>query len=97
MEIFNRKGCAASQCHGSGQGGLTMGDAGTTHGNLVNVTSPTSGQVRVVPGNAGESYLVVKVNPNPPFGQQMPLNGSPLDNVDMTNLQNWINQGAQNN
>lgn len=97
MEVFNRRGCTASGCHGSGEGGLTMTDAATAYQNLVNVASPTSGRIRVIPGNAAESYLVVKLSPNPPFGDQMPLNASPLDNIDMTNIQNWINQGAANN
>ncbi len=97
MEIFNRKGCTASGCHGTGQGGLTLTDAATSHANLVGVVSPTSGQVRVVAGNAAESYLITKLSPNPPFGDQMPQGGSPLDNIDMTNIRNWINQGAANN
>lgn len=97
MEVFDRKGCTAGNCHGSGSGGLTLTDAATSHANLVNVTSPTSGEIRVVPGDAASSYLITKLNPSPPFGAQMPLGGSPLDNVDLTNVTNWINQGAQNN
>lgn len=97
MEVFSRNGCTASGCHGSGQGGLTMGSAATTHANLVNVTSPTSGEIRVIPGNASDSYLVKKLLGTAAFGAQMPLGGAALDNIDMTNIQNWINQGAENN
>ncbi len=97
MEVFNRKGCTAGNCHGGAQGQLTLTDAATSHANLVNVTSPVSGEIRVVPGDAASSYLIAKLNPSPPFGAQMPLGGSPLDNIDLTNVTNWINQGAQNN
>jgi len=98
MEIFTRNGCTASGCHGSGEGGLTMGNASTTHANLVNVPSAAvPSETRVIPGDAANSYLVKKLNGSAQAGQQMPLNGTPLDNIDMTNIQNWINQGAQNN
>lgn len=97
MEVFNRNGCTASGCHGSGQGGLTMGSASTTHANLVDVVSPTSGEIRVIPGNASDSYLVKKLMGTAAFGAQMPLGGAPLGNTDMTNIRNWINQGAGNN
>ena len=97
MEVFTRNGCTASGCHGTGEGGLTMGDANTTHGNLVGVSSPACGEVRVIAGNASDSYLVKKLDGSAACGAQMPLNGSPLDNIDMTNIRNWINQGAANN
>ena len=35
-----------------------------------------------------------------PFGTvggRMPLNGTALDNIDLTNIKNWINNGAPNN
>lgn len=97
MEIFDRRGCTASGCHGTGEGGLTMTNASTTYGNLVDVASPISGEIRVIPGNAQDSYLVKKLEGRAAFGAQMPLGGSPLDNIDLTNVRNWIGQGAQNN
>lgn len=97
MEVFQRRGCTASQCHGGGQGGLTMGDAATTHGNLVDVVSPTSGEIRVIPGNAQDSYLVKKLEGRAAFGAQMPQGGPPLDAIDLANIRNWIEQGAQSN
>ena len=30
-------------------------------------------------------------------GLQMPRGGTPLDNIDLTNIRNWINNGAPNN
>ena len=35
--VFEAEGCTGGYCHGSGQGGLMLSDAATTHGNLVNV------------------------------------------------------------
>jgi len=63
----------------------------------VNVAATQSGVARVIPGNANDSYLIVKVEGRQTVGERMPLGGSALDNIDLTNLKNWINQGAQNN
>jgi hypothetical protein len=96
MEIFNRRGCTAGNCHGGGQGGLTLTSAATSYSNLVNVASPNSGEIRVIPNNANDSYLVKKLEGRQSVGQQMPIGGS-MDNIDLSNIKNWINQGAQNN
>ena len=53
--------------------------------------------VRVVPGNATDSYLVIRLEGRQTVGNRMPLGGSPLDNIDLTNVRNWIAQGAQRN
>ena len=97
MEIIQRRGCSESSCHGSGQGGLTMTSTSGTYTNLVNVTSPNSGEVRVIPGNATDSYLVKKLEGRQSVGVRMPQGGSPLDATDLQNIKNWINQGAKNN
>jgi hypothetical protein len=97
MEIFARRGCTASTCHGGGQGGLTITSAATARANLVNVPSPTTGEVRVIPGNADDSYLVKKLEGRASAGERMPLGGNPLDQTDLQNIKNWINRGAQNN
>jgi len=100
QEIFTRNGCTASGCHGGGEGGLTLGSsASANHANLVGVTSATSGQVRVVANDAAASYLVKKLEGTQGSGNgsRMPLGGSTLDNIDLTNIKNWINTGAANN
>lgn len=98
MEVFTRRGCTESSCHGSGQGGLTMTSTAGTYQNLVNVASAgASGEVRVIPGNANDSYLVKKLEGRQSVGARMPSGGSPLDATDLTNIKNWINQGAKNN
>lgn len=95
--IFNRKGCASSSCHGSArQAGLRL-TSGSSYTNLVNIVATQSTALRVIPGNADGSYLVIKVEGRQTFGERMPLGGAPLDNIDLSNLKNWINQGAKNN
>ena len=97
QEIFSRKGCTASSCHGSSQqAGLDL-RSGSSYAALVNVQSTQSTAARVIPGNADDSYLIVKVEGRQTVGARMPVGGSPLDNIDLTNLKNWINQGAKNN
>lgn len=100
VEIFVRRGCTDGACHGGGQGGLTLSStASVSYTNLVNVSSPTSGEIRVIPGDAQNSYLVKKLEGRqaPGQGARMPLGGSPLDDTDLANIRRWIDQGAQNN
>ncbi len=96
-EVFTRRGCSAGSCHGAGAGGLTMSGAAATYTALVNVVSPNSGEVLVIPGNANDSYLVKKLEGRQSVGARMPIGGGALDNTDLTNIKNWINQGATNN
>lgn len=100
VEIFVRRGCTDGACHGSAQGGLTLtSTASVSYANLVGVPSPTSGEIRVIPGDAQNSYLVKKLEGRqaPGQGARMPLGGSALDQTDLTNIRRWIDQGAQNN
>lgn len=99
-EIFTRKGCTGSSCHGNGSGGLMLStSASANHARLVNVKSLNSGEVYVIPNDAQNSYLVKKLENRQGSGNgsRMPVGGSALDNVDLTNIKNWINTGAQNN
>ena len=97
QEIFERRGCTASSCHGAARSGaldLTLGNA---YDNLVGVQAAGEPIVRVIPGDADNSYLVIKLEGRQSFGVRMPNSGTPLDNIDLTNIKNWINQGASNN
>lgn len=96
-EVFTRRGCAASSCHGGGAGNLTLSSASGAYTALVNVTSVASGEVLVIPSNANDSYLVKKLEGRQSVGARMPLGGGALDNIDLSNVKNWINQGAKNN
>lgn len=98
-EILQRRSCTSSGCHGAGAGGLTMTSASVAYGNLVNQPAVgKTGEVRVIPGDAEGSYLVKKLEGAAGIaGEQMPRGMTPLDTTDMTNIKNWINQGAKNN
>lgn len=86
-------------CH-SGPGapvGLQL-TAGVSYGNLVGVAS---GEVvtlqRVQPGNAGNSYLIHKLEGTQAVGSRMPLGGPFLDQTTIDRVRAWINSGAPNN
>lgn len=100
QEIFDRRGCNASACHGpTPQAGLDL-RTGASYGELVNVpSSQRPALMRVRPGQAQDSsYLVDKLD-GTGAPQRMPRGAvaDTLDNIDMQNIINWINQGAPNN
>jgi hypothetical protein len=99
QEIFVRRGCTSFDgCHGLGQGSLILraNDPGN-HVNLVNVIAGAeSGYVLVKSLDATNSYVVIRLEGRQRIGLTMPF-GSTLDSIDLTNIQNWINNGALNN
>ena len=100
QEIFTRTGCTDMGCHGDGTGaGMTLGsNAGANHGVLVNVASTSEPNFnRVTPSDAVNSYIVIKLEDRQSVGARMPFGRTPLDDIDMTNIRNWINGGAPNN
>jgi hypothetical protein len=64
---------------------------------LVNVPSARkAGAVRVIPGNADDSYIVHKVEGRPGIvGARMPFNGPFLTEGQILILRRWIDLGAQ--
>jgi hypothetical protein len=97
-EILQRRGCATSGCHGSGAGGLRLtSTASDNYAALVGVAAIGEDFDYVVPNDATNSYLVIKIENRQSVGQRMPLGSSELDNIDQTNIRNWINNGAPNN
>jgi hypothetical protein len=97
QEIFQRRGCTNAACHGAATAaGLNL-QTGASYGNLVNVMATSESVVRVTPANADGSYLVIKLEGRQAVGARMPLGGQPLDQTDLTNIRNWITQGANNN
>lgn len=97
QEIFERRGCTQAGCHNNATvSGLTLA-RGASYAALVNVRAANEPIVRVIPGNADGSYLVIKLEGRQAVGARMPLVGAPLDEIDLTNIKNWINQGAKNN
>ena len=64
---------------GFAQGGLALATAAIAYSNLVGVRAAGAGctdRIRVVPGNAGGSYLIAKLRNNGPIcGAHMPFGG----------------------
>ena len=50
----------------------------------------------VIPYYSSYSLLIEKLGSNPPFGDQMPQNGEPLEQSTIDFIANWIDEGAQN-
>ncbi len=99
-EIFQRNGCSGSGCHGAagGQAGLMLTASATAnYPMLVDAQATSESFLRVAKGDAAASYLVIKLEGNQLVGQRMPRGGTPLDNIDITNIKNWINNGAPQN
>jgi len=97
VEIFDRRGCTMSSCHGGGAGGMALSDTATSYASLVNVVSGCNGLIRVIPGDAVNSYLVMKLDGTQACGERMPRGDQPLDSIDFNNIRNWIVQNALNN
>ena len=98
QEIFNRLGCSGGSCHGAAQSaGLNLGSASAAFTSLVGVSATSESIVRVIPNDADNSYLVIKLEGRQSVGARMPLGGGMIDTVDLNNIKNWINTGAANN
>ena len=94
-QIFNPM-CV--NCHGAlPQAGLDLRSP-QSHGNLVNVTSPISDVVYVVPGNPDASYLIHKLDGRDGIiGSRMPQLGDPLPAELLELVRSWIQAGALDN
>lgn len=78
-------------------GGLDLSHA-AAYANLVNAASVTKrGAVRVIPGDAENSYLVHKLEGRPGIvGQRMPVSGPFLSQGQIDVIRRWIELGAAN-
>ena len=77
--------------------GMDLRD-GAAFANLVNVVAFSEPNFqRVTPSDAQNSYIVIKLEGRQTVGARMPLTGAVLDNIDLTNIRNWISTGARNN
>jgi hypothetical protein len=106
-EIFNKTDSAGRvacvQCH-TNQGRTPAAGMNLTEGNsyaaLVNGTSSGKpGEIRVIPGDPENSYMVRKLEGGPNIvGERMPRTGGPyLTPGQMSIIRRWIALGAQNN
>ena len=91
-----RKGCtSALNCHGIGQGGLTLGANAVM--NLVNVRGVREPILAREAARRQEQLRDHQAGEPTDGRPAMPGDGGQLDSIDLTNLENWINNGAPNN
>ena len=89
--LFQQYGCTGGYCHGNG-GGLSLQGVGSVK-NLVN-KSAKAGKTLVTPGDLKNSYLYVKLQPNPPKGSRMPRGRAAMKAAEIKKVADWILQGA---
>lgn len=90
--------CALSGCHDDTASADLNLLQGKSYNNLVNIKSTQEpDKIRVIPNDAANSYLVIKIEGRQSAGERMPKGGSPLSSAKIQNIKNWINKGAKNN
>jgi len=95
--IFSQS-CISSSCHGNSAAAGLILLQGQSYANLVDVPSTQEpGKRRVIPNDATNSYLVIKLEGRQTNGGRMPLGESALNANSVQNIKNWINKGAKNN
>ena len=91
---------ACTNCHNPAlnRGLLDLSPA-VSYNNLVNVASRLRpGEVRVIPNDPNNSYLIHKLEGNVPItGVRMPLGGPYLESGQILVIRRWIETGAPNN
>jgi hypothetical protein len=100
--VFTPRCSAVSGCHGGAfpMVGLNLTGADSSYASMAGVRSVEVPSLFLVePGNANDSYLVVKIEPNDPRRQNavMPAVGSALDADVIDVIRRWIDEGAQRN
>lgn len=97
QSIFNSN-CVGGGCHNATASAGLILSQGQAYNNLVNVDSTSEPNFkRVLPNDAQNSYIVMKLEGRQTVGSRMPLNRSPLTTVQIQNIKNWINKGANQN
>jgi len=88
-------------CHfgPSPAGGMSL-EAGLSHPSLVGVKRPFNDEIRVVAGDASNSFIIDKLEDNNlgnSRGDRMPLGGPFLPQSTIDVVRQWIDDGAQDN
>jgi len=85
-----------STCHGGANpaAGQNLSSIENTIANLINVDSSNAEFKRVLPGDALNSYLYLKITGNSLAGSRMPLGGSALPEEAINAIKLWIDNGA---
>lgn len=93
--------CSVAGCHSGPPGpnlpaGMDLSTADASFSSLVNIASfqvPTT--LRVAAGDAGNSYLIHKLEGTAAVGARMPLGGPFLDQATIDIVRLWIDNGAR--
>lgn len=94
QEVF-AGACNFRGCHGGGSASGMLDLTGMPYDRLVNVSSPETQRVRVVPGDPASSYLYQKLTSDTPAaGVRMPLGGV-LEAERTEVIRLWIAAGAR--
>jgi len=97
QSIFTNN-CISPGCHNAGAAGGMVLLQGQSYANLVNVASTQEpGKTRVIPTDATNSYIVIKLEGRQTNGSRMPMGGGALNSNSIQNIKNWIDKGAKNN
>ncbi len=95
-----RTQCATCHMTGKEAGNMAL-HPGAAYASLVNVKSPVTGLVRVVPGKPERSYMIMKLEgthlDHGGKGTRMPFGVPPLPQQVTDRIAAWIRQGAKNN
>jgi hypothetical protein len=94
--------CTTAGCHGlAPQGGLVMLSPSGTYAELVGVVSQDDGGCspleRVAPGAPEDSFLYRKLTATHDCGSAMPRDAPALSSGQLDVIEDWIEEGAQNN
>lgn len=101
--IFSTSTCAKSGCHSSASAsaGLSLAE-GEAYDELVGVASTQAPTLNIVKaGSPGSSYLINKLRGTQTdvggSGVQMPKGGTLLTEEQISTIEEWITNGAENN
>ncbi|MDX1618948.1 MAG: hypothetical protein R3224_09190 [Balneolaceae bacterium] len=86
--------CGGSGCH---IGNTTSGVRLDSYDDVINSQGLQYNTLIVQPGDADNSPLIDKLEPNPQFGVRMPNGRTPLTDDRIAQIRTWINEGAENN
>ena len=88
--------CVNQGCHPGSAAPMSLAQ-GVAFSTLVNVPSGYGNLLRVAPNDFANSVLFLKITGSATTGNRMPLNRSPLEQDEINAIQEWIEDGAQNN
>lgn len=94
--IFQAHNCTSIDCHGGGASSYSVSNAITVLG--PGEESQQLGFCDVIRGNPDGSYLILKLINAPGItGKQMPYDETPISDIELTVIRQWIIEGARDN